>query len=218
MSRDLKIQLAGETVVLLPERALFRPATGDLLVADTHWGKAAAFRAGAVPVPRGTTQHGIRRLDESLARTGAARLLILGDFLHAPEGRAPDTLALLSDWRARHTGVEMVLVRGNHDLRAGDPPAEMEISCVDEPFITPPFVLAHRPGRTVDGYVLAGHIHPGVRLVGRGRQRERLPCFWFGPGVGVLPAFGAFTGQAMVTPASGDRVYVVAEGEVVEIG
>lgn len=212
------VELAGERLVLLPERAAFWERAATLLVADAHWGKAAAFRAGGIAVPGGTTAEGLARLAAALERTGARRLVFLGDLLHAREGRAPATLAAVRGWRERHAGVEMLLVRGNHDRRAGDPPPELGIACVDEPRVEPPFALRHHPEPSAEGYVLAGHLHPGVRLAGAGRQRERLPCFWLGAGVGVLPAFGDFTGLAEVRPAPGDRVFVVAEGEVVEVG
>jgi hypothetical protein len=38
----------------------------------------------------------------------------------------------------------------------------------------------------------------------------RLPCFHFGAEVGVLPAFGAFTGMHVMPRAPDDRVFVVA--------
>lgn len=41
----LAVEVAGETVVLLPERALWIPAHHVVVVADLHWGKAATFRA-----------------------------------------------------------------------------------------------------------------------------------------------------------------------------
>jgi hypothetical protein len=53
--------------------------------------------------------------------------------------------------------------------------------------------------------------------VGPGRQRERLPCFWLTPELGVLPAFGAFTGSADISPAPGDRVFAATEHAVLEI-
>jgi len=81
--------------------------------------------------------------------------------------------------------------------------------------LVPPFALAHHPTRVAGAYVLAGHVHPCAVLVGRGRQRERLPCFWLGAHTGVLPAFGDFTGCAEVTPTEGDAVWVVAGDEVV---
>jgi len=215
---DVSVEVAGERLVLLAERAALWERASTLLVADAHWGKAAAFRAGGIAVPGGTTAGGLARLTAALERTGARRLVFLGDLLHARTGRAPATLATVRAWRERHARVEMLLVRGNHDRGAGDPPPELGIECVDPPLAEAPFVLAHHPEPAAGGYVLAGHLHPGVRLAGAGRQRERLPCFWFGAGVGVLPAAGDFTGLAEVRPAPGDRVFVVAGSEVVEVG
>jgi uncharacterized protein len=54
-----------------------------------------------------------------------------------------------------------------------------------------------------------------VRLYGSGRQRERLPCFVFSPQVGILPAFGDFTGLGDVEPGDGVRVYAIADDEVI---
>lgn len=217
MSSGLEIVLAGERVSLLPQRALWWPRAHTLLVADPHWGKAAAFRAGSIPVPRGTTLEGLARLDSALALTRAERIVFLGDFLHAREARAPGTLRELADWRERNARLELLLVRGNHDLRAGDPPADLRVHCTDAPVLEPPFAFTHFPRPVAGGYVLAGHLHPGVRLAGRGRQRARLPCFWFGARVGVLPAFGDFTGLADTRPPPGDGLFVVADGEVIEI-
>ena len=214
---DCIAEVAGEALRLMPERVAYWQRTMTLFVADPHWGKAATFRASAIPVPRGTTAEGLARLDRAIRRTGAGRVIFLGDYLHAREGRAPDTLRALADWRAANRDLEVILVRGNHDRHAGDPPAETGIRCVDAPLGEPPFVLAHHPGRSSDGYVLAGHLHPGAQLIGRGRMRERLPCFWFGRECGVLPAFGDFTGLADVSPEPGDRVYAVAGTEVVEV-
>lgn len=52
------------------------------------------------------------------------------------------------------------------------------------------------------------------RLAGPAHDRLRLPCFRVGAPVGVLPAFGAFTGGHPVRPAAGERLFV-ADGESV---
>jgi len=217
MSVDVSAVVAGENVVLLAERAVYWERGQALLVADPHFGKAAAFRAGGVPVPRGTTSENLRRLDAALARTSARRVVFLGDFLHAREGRAPETLRVLNEWRASHAEMEMLLIRGNHDARAGDPPRELAIKCENAPWLETPFVFAHHPTTSDEGYVLAGHVHPGVWLHGAGRQFERLPCFWFGARTAVLPAFGEFTGLASVDVQANDRVWVVAGDEVIKV-
>jgi DNA ligase-associated metallophosphoesterase len=211
------VVIAGETLTLHPERAVYWRRMRTLLVADPHWGKAAAFRAGAIPVPRGTTTVGLARLDALLDRTGATRLIVLGDFLHAREGRAPETLGALSAWRERHAHLERVIVRGNHDRRAGDPSKEVGFDSVDAPMFESPFVFAHHPVPSSRGYVVAGHLHPGVRLAGAGGLRARLPCFWFGARCAVLPAFGEFTGLAPISPESEDRVFAIAGPEVIEV-
>jgi uncharacterized protein len=213
----IRTELHGESLVLLPERALLWERTGTLIVADAHLGKAAAFRAAAIPMPGGTTTEALSRLTLALEKTGARRLLLLGDFFHAKSGRASQTLAAISSWRDRHANLEIVLVRGNHDLGAGDPPSEWGFSCYDEPCLEPPFVFRHHPAEEREGYVLAGHIHPAVSLSGLGGQREKLPCFLFGERIGLLPAFGGFTGGASVRPRRGDRVFVLAGEDVVPI-
>ena len=212
------VVIAGETLQLFATRAIYRPATDTLLVADPHFGKAAAFRAAGVYVPEATTDAILERLDSSLRVSGARRVVFLGDLLHAKEGRHPDTLRAMTTWRLKHARVDMMLVRGNHDQCAGDPPDSMGIRCVDSPVLELPFAYAHKPGAVPGAYVLAGHIHPGVLLSGAGRQWERLPCFWFGANVGVLPAFGEFTGLAEVQPEPGDDVWVVAGDEVIAVG
>ena len=210
------MEIRGERLLLLAGRAVYWERTRTLLVADAHFGKAATFRAASIPVPRGTTMEGLARLDALVRASGASRVVFLGDFLHARAGRAPETLAAFQRWHEANRETRLVLVRGNHDRQAGDPPPALGVECIDAPLTEPPFVMTHHPGTSVEGYVIAGHIHPGVPLYGRARQRERLPCFWFSTACAVLPAFGDFTGLAEIAPVEGDRVFVIAGSEVVE--
>ena len=214
--QDARFELEGEVLLLLPERALFWPRRGILVVADVHLGKAATFRAAGIPIPRGSTGDDLARLDRALARTAATALVFLGDLFHARAGReSPGMLEQLGRWRARWPDLDVLLVRGNHDVGAGDPPAELGFRCVNEPWDSAPFSLRHHP-EPADAYVLAGHVHPAVRLGGPGGLRERLPAFVFGRRVGLLPAFGSFTGGGDVQPEPGDRVFVIADDEVLE--
>ena len=213
----MNIVVAGEKLRLLPERAVLWERENTLLVADAHWGKAATFRAFGVPVPRGTTTEGLQRLDSMIERHEPRRILFLGDLLHARQGRVPATLDATRVWRERHAALEMMLVRGNHDRGAGDPPANLRIDCVDEPLVEPPFALCHHPRASAAGYVIAGHTHPAVTLRGRAEQRERLPCFLVRPDLMILPAFGSFTGHGEVLPQRSDQVFVIAGGEVLRV-
>jgi len=209
-SDQLVTTLCGERVALLAERALHWPAGETLFVADVHLGKAAAFRAGGVPLPRGSTEADLARLAALVARTAARKLVVLGDFLHAKAGRVPALAAAFKTWREAHASVDVVLVRGNHDDRAGDPPADWGVRAVDDPHLLAPFIACHVPAAPPTGYALCGHLHPGVFLRGFGDDAARLPCFVLGARRAILPAFGSFTGLAVVTPNRDDRLVAVA--------
>lgn len=211
-TRPARVQWAGEALDLLPECALWWPAGAVLFVADLHLGKAASFRALGQPVPGGSTTQNLKRLDALIERHAPARLIFLGDFLHAANARS--VLPQVESWRARHPTLAMTLVRGNHDQRAGDPPASLAIDLVDEPWLAGPFACCHHPQSHPTHFVLAGHLHPVCHLSGRGRDHMRLPCFVSEAGRAVLPAFGEFTGGALMDRAPGRRFHVVGGATV----
>jgi DNA ligase-associated metallophosphoesterase len=212
----VECKVAGEDVVLLAERAVYWPAKQALFVADFHLGKAASFRRAGIPLPSGTTAENVSRLGRAIDKTDARRIVFLGDFLHSAMGRTETTFAGFSAWRESRKALELTLVRGNHDKKAGDPPESWGMRCIEAGESLGPFILNHEPGASRGGYALAGHIHPAVRL-SAGAESLRLPCFWFGARYGVLPAFGAFTGNAEVQPRRGDQVFVIAEQEVLQV-
>jgi DNA ligase-associated metallophosphoesterase len=203
-------EIAGERVLLLPEKALYWPRERTLMVADIHFGKAASFRALGVPVPRGTTSANLAGLDALLAAYDIARIAFLGDFLHAKAAQAPATLQAMLRWRERHAELELLLVRGNHDFHAGDPSELLRVTMVDEPYEQGPFALSHHPDVASKKFVIAGHVHPVYHLR-TARESLRLPCFVIGEGRAMLPSFGAFTGGHALIPQATDRVYVVAD-------
>lgn len=204
---------------LWPQKAAFDPALGLLLVADAHLGKAVSFRRLGVPVPEATTDEALARLDALLTITGARGIVFLGDLLHSARSHAAGTMAALRAWRRRHADLSLTLVRGNHDQRAGDPPADLGVEVVDGPLRRGPWMLVHAPDEAppaaADTYALAGHVHPCVVLGGRGGDRLRLPCFHFDAAVGVLPAFGPFTGMHALPAGPTVRRYAIA-GDAVQ--
>lgn len=144
-------------------------------------------------------------------------MILLGDAIHARRGRAARTLNAVAAWRECHPQTEMLLVRGNHDRASGDPPRDLRIRSVEPPFLETPFAFQHYPGPAPGAYALAGHMHPAIRLTGRGKQKATLVCFWFTPEFGLLPAFGALTGAALIDRGPRDRVYAIAGEDVIGV-
>ncbi|WP_198116836.1 ligase-associated DNA damage response endonuclease PdeM [Massilia rhizosphaerae] len=210
---SVTVEAAGERLVLLAQKAVFWPRERLLAIADIHFGKAAAFRALGIPVPRGTTSENLDALDALIDATGANHVLFLGDFLHARAAHVAGTQAAMLAWRRRRCDLILTLVRGNHDKHAGDPAELLAIDLVDEPWTVGPLSFCHHPDLDAPGYVLAGHVHPVYVLATR-FDALRLPCFVLGPRRMILPSFGSFTGGHVVHPGPDERIYVTS-GEAV---
>jgi len=208
------VEFGATRLALLAERAAADLARSTLYLADLHIGKSATFRAAAIPVPDGDTQLDLIRLSQAVERAAAERIVILGDFLHASPGLLDEQWKA---WRDQYSQLEVIVVRGNHDETAGDPPEDWKVRMVDAPFRDGELILRHIPEPDADGPVLAGHLHPAVRLRGDGRDRVSLPCFHFSNGVAVLPAFTSFAGGYPITPDRQDRVFAIADDAVIDV-
>lgn len=213
------------TLQLLPGRAAFVPATRTLLVADVHLGKAATFRRAGIPVPEGSAQRDLARLERLAIDHAAQRLVVLGDLLHARSGCTEAVIGEFHATRAR-IAAEVVLVLGNHDRGLAKSPAALAarlgidacVPALDEP----PFRFVHEPVSDVApahraGITVAGHLHPTVAVRGPGGDRLADRCFVADGSVVVLPAFGSFTGGHRVAPAAGTRVWIARDDGVVEV-
>jgi len=211
---DLEIQLGGRALVLCPERAAFRPEQRELLLADVHIGKAAAFRRAGRPMPSGTTRRELERIDALVSRLGARRLTLLGDLFHDEIELESPTARTFSGWLAAQREVEVTLVRGNHDRHAADLIERLDLVSVAEPLASGGLIYRHHPGG--EGPFVAGHVHPGVRLVDRA-DSARLPVFWARADGMVLPAFGEFTGLQIIPVSATDRLFAVTPTAVLEV-
>jgi len=214
---SVSIEWQGESLDLLPDRAVFWPNEKTLYIADTHFGKAATFRKVGIPVSEHTTEEDCLRLSKLVETTGAGKLIILGDFLHARTGRAQPVRNLLFDWRNQHKELSIVLIRGNHDQQSGDPWPELHIDCMPDPTEAESWDLRHLPVECPTRPYMAGHLHPGYRLSGTSRDTLRSPCWVVGEDRLILPSFGGFTGLKNVTLEPYEKLYLTNGKEIISI-
>jgi DNA ligase-associated metallophosphoesterase len=215
------VEFAGETLLLLAERALWWPRAQILVLADPHFGKDASFRAAGIAVPAANTEETLLRLQTLLQRWPVRDLVILGDFFHCARSQSSSTLQALRLWhtkqRQANPEFRWHLVLGNHDHHAGLAPADLELEIHTDPWFCSPWTFRHLPDTSADGFTLCGHLHPVVRLKQGKIDNLRLPCFWFQKQTAVLPAFGAFTGGHEIELArlgTEDQIWVIAGEKV----
>ena len=218
MSAGLPVEIRGETLLLHPMRAVVWPRRDTVIVADTHFGKSGFFRRHGIATPAGSDEADRQRLNDLVSETGAARLIVLGDFLHAPFEPLDRDAQDLAAWIEALRPVEVVVVAGNHDRGAGGL-SSSRLRWYDDELVEPPFRLIHDADRSAEGgadlFTLSGHIHPVARLSGLPKRSPRVPIFWQRSAGLVLPSFGLFTGGHVVRPLDGDRVFAVGPQRVV---
>lgn len=215
MSQTMTIDIAGEQLLLDASRAVAWPTRRMLMIADAHFGKAQLFREHGIPLPEADTVAELARLDALVARHQPQQLLVLGDLVHGRTAVDAGWIAALAQWRERHQSLHCSVVRGNHDRHFD--PGSVGFASIAASLVETPFVFAHEPEPDPRGYVLAGHIHPGIVLRERHAPKARLPAFWFRDTTAVLPAFGRLTGLWPVEPAPSDRLVAVAGSSLIRI-
>jgi DNA ligase-associated metallophosphoesterase len=212
----LGIDILGEHLLLHPRRALLWPARATLLIADPHFGKDDIFRRAGIALPRGPAIEDLQTLTGLVEANACKRLVILGDFVHGATSAGDSFLHAFRVWREAHRHLAVDVIAGNHDRRESSQSWRQLAGWHDKPLVEPPFVFAHEPNPHPNGYVLAGHIHPVVRLRRKGGG-GRVPVFWQRRYALVLPSFGNFTGGANIAPEDGDRLYIAAPESVLPL-
>ena len=201
---------------LLPEKALYLIQHKILLLADLHFGKVNHFRKAGIAVPAKANKKNAETLIDLIQRTKPERIIFLGDLFHSHYNEDWEVIGQIRKHFA-HLSFELVI--GNHDIMSEQQYKRHSLQLHQKELKAGNFLLTHEVVDELhDGlYNLSGHMHPGVRLRGMAKQSMMLPCFYFGKSHGILPAFGSFTGLAKITPKRNEKVFVIAEGKIVEV-
>lgn len=209
------VAVAGTTLVLDAERALYWPEQQALIVADLHLGKGQVLREHGLAMPAGGSSASLARLDGLLARHRSQTLWVLGDLIHGRTRANAAWIEAFVQWRARHPQLAVRLVRGNHDRHVNC--ANLGIEDVGDAVRLGPLDLVHDHAPNGAGFALSGHLHPGVILRERHAPSVRLPAFWLAQQHLVLPAFGALTGLAPYPAPPGTTIYACAGDALIEV-
>ena len=208
----LEYQFLDQTLLLLPEKAIYWKDKSMLILADVHLGKAGHFRKSGIPISDLVHSKDIYTIEKLINEFQPKEVVFLGDLFHSDHNQGWE---IFRRWIRSKAPLQFKLVLGNHDVLDATAYRIKNLEVI-EVLDSKPFSLTHIPEET-SYYNLAGHIHPAVKLRGKGRQSLRLPCFYFGLHNGILPAFGNFTGTARISITKEDELFVIADHKVVKM-
>ncbi len=223
VEKKIPIDFGGHELWLLPLGSAYWPEKRTLFVADLHLGKTTTFRKGGIPVPGGASQQTVSRLCRAIQSLDVEQLVILGDLVHSRCSWDDELNQCMMSLTKLRGDCRIMLVEGNHDRGSHRRWAEYSIQIAVPPFRFHEFVLLHdeeteRPSHLSDtGLYLAGHRHPCVRIGGSSVNTARLKCFCIQNNCLTLPAFGEFTGAKNIRWSKSDRIYAIADDEILQI-
>ena len=209
----LETELAGEEFLLLHQKALYRPGKKQLILSDLHLGKASHFRRKGIAMPVQSQLGDLERFAYLLRTWKPTTVLLLGDLFHSEYNR--EWLWLEAMLR-EYGDINFVLVIGNHDIL---PEKTYRIPNLarTEQIVEERIIFSHAPIEVKGKLNICGHIHPGIEISGKARQSFRLPCFYSGRDVFIMPAFGQLTGMQMLEKEESSAYYLITRDTIVRM-
>lgn len=213
---EIRITFRDQALILSALKAIYWVENESLILSDLHLAKAGHFRKSGIAIPGPVNDGNLSRLDTLITRYSPKRILFLGDLFHSTKNTEWN---IFKSWRSTYPEIEMHLAVGNHDFHAPEEYESLGLIC-SESIEADPFILLHDKSTNDDTsslFPISGHVHPSVKMVGKGRQAKRVPCFFLGEFGLLLPAFGNFTGTHTIKPGVDDVVFGIIENQIMQL-
>ncbi len=202
-------------LTLSNQRVVFWESKQTLILSDLHIGKTAHFRKSGIPISSEVMHNDLKRLESVISHFKPKHIIVVGDLFHAEYN--PD-VKLFQDWIQEFQNILWTLVKGNHDKRSFKLYENTDIEVVEEILNIVPFKFQHDVNFKEEGeFYISGHIHPGITITGKGKQRAKLPCFQVFDNQIVLPAFSLFTGLNTNNLPLDSKIYAFSEDTILEV-
>ncbi|WP_304065420.1 ligase-associated DNA damage response endonuclease PdeM [Pedobacter glucosidilyticus] len=208
------VKIANEDLVLLPEKAILLPTYRTLLLADVHLGKGGHFRKSGIPIPKQLAQEDLATLSDLIDKHQPETIIFLGDLFHSDFNQDWEWFQL---WRELHLNIKLILVKGNHDILPDTLYKQLDITVVKDYNLGFLLFLHDLPKEKSNKFILYGHLHPGITISGKGKQKISLPCFYFKENEGILPAFGKFTGKYTLKKSEEAQIFAIGGSKIFKV-
>lgn len=208
----MDVEIRGASLTLCVEKCLWWEKHQSLFIADVHFGKSNHFRKAGIGVPFQLMREEVLRLQKVVDKYQPRHLVFMGDLFHSEYNRSVEVFA---EWLYGLKNTEVSLIMGNHDIMLDEVYDTLGLQ-QSESLLIEDLLFTHDAITETSYYNIYAHLHPGIRLYGKGRQTHSFPCFHLKETAAVMPAFGLFTGHIHVKVKPGDRVFFIAGEEIVE--
>src|SRR5437868_10001743 len=217
MTAPIIHKVRNHSVWLSSERSMYWEQEKALIISDLHFGKTGHFRKAGIPIPQSVYKEDLQRLVSQVQYYQPQKLVIVGDLFHSEMNKE---LELFKKWRSNFSQLNVLLIKGNHDILTDKWYQEAEIEIHHEHLTITNFTFIHDICDSVPGnenYFFSGHIHPGISIRGNGKQSLHFPCFYFTETYCVIPAFSRFTGTYSINPQKNETVFAIVENSIVQL-
>jgi len=209
---NFNIKIRYQDFVLHPYGAVYWPEQEVLMVADVHLGKVSHFRKYGSAVPIEAITQNFNKLNELRKEFDPEHIVFLGDLFHS---------SINLEWNIFEEWIDSIdnqvyLIIGNHDIISPLKYEALGIKIFPDIQVAG-FHLSHHPEDLEEYFNICGHIHPGFKMRGNGKQLIKISCFFKSQNQMILPAFGEFTGNYFMKPEEGDQIFAITGKEVIPV-
>ncbi|HRH49702.1 MAG TPA: ligase-associated DNA damage response endonuclease PdeM [Panacibacter sp.] len=219
MQPSLRHIIHNNTFWLSSERCIYWEEQQALILSDLHFGKTGHFRKSGIAVPQSVFKEDLQRLFAMVQFYNTRQLIIVGDMFHSHENKE---MELFTKWRNDLGGLNIHLIKGNHDIlnnsfysQAGIDLSDCHLQVGNIGFVHDPAAITSE--LPAADYYFTGHMHPGISMYCGSRQTLSFPCYYFGARYAVLPAYSKFAGFVNIKPKARDNVYAIVNQSLVQV-
>lgn len=212
-----KILKQGVELVLTAQRVIYIPSIDALVLSDMHVGKSGHFQKYGIPIAKNVLLNDLQRLQDCIEHFSPKKVIVVGDLFHAEYNSDLETFR---QWLQHFSTIEFILVRGNHDRLPNSLYQKLNLIVFNERWQLSDLEFVHDTENhqfEEQKITFSGHIHPGVFLKGKGRQRIKLPCFVETNNEIILPAFSEFTGLNTKFERENAKYFAFTKDRIIEL-
>lgn len=186
------VEFAGQQLLLTNLSALYMPEMKALVLADIHIGKSTHFQKHGIAIPNTIFKNDLKKLETLISHFNPQKIIVVGDMFHAENN---SEIQQFKDWKLQFSAIQFILIKGNHDRYYRGIYKDLEVEIIPYELTLDGITFIHDLAHfKTAGCTVSGHLHPGIYLKAKARQRIKLPCFAIGEQHLILPAFSEFTG------------------------